>query len=60
MLYGCELWGFGNNNILETVFFKFCKYLQGLKSSTRNCIVYGETGCYPISIHIKVRMIVIG
>ena len=58
MLYGCEIWGFGNNNILETVFLKFCKYLLGLKSSTPNCMVYGEVGCYPISVHIKVRMIV--
>ena len=22
MLYGCEIWGFGNNNILETAFLK--------------------------------------
>ena len=57
MLYGCEIWGFGNNNILETVFLKFCKYLLGLKSSTPNCMVYGEVGCYPVSVHIKVRMI---
>ncbi len=58
MLYGCEIWGFGNNNILETVFLKFCKYLLGLKNSTPNCMVYGEVGCYPVSVHIKVRMIV--
>ena len=25
MLYGCEVWGFGNNAMLDTVFLKFCK-----------------------------------
>ena len=55
MLYGCEIWGFDNN---QSVFLKFCKYPLGLKSSTLNCMVYGETGCYPIFIHIKVRLIV--
>ena len=31
MLYGCEVWGFGKNDMLDTVFLKFCKYLLGLK-----------------------------
>ena len=58
MLYGCEIWGFGNNNMLETVFLKFSKYLLGLKSSTPNCMVYGETGCYPVSLAIQIRIII--
>ena len=56
MLYGCEIWGFGNNNMLETVFLKFCKFLLGLKSTTPNCMVYGETGCYPVSLTIQIRI----
>ena len=56
MFYGCEIWGFGNN-MLETVFLKFCKYLLGLKSSTPNCMVYGETGCYPVSLTTQIRII---
>ena len=36
MFYGCEVWGFGKNDMLDTVFLKFCKYLLGLKSCTPN------------------------
>ena len=28
-----------------------------MKRSTSNCMVYGELGCYPVSINIKCRMI---
>ena len=57
MLYGCEVWGFGKNDMLDTVFLKFCKYLLGLKSCTPNCMVYGELGCYPVSVTIQIRII---
>ena len=57
MLYGCEIWGYGNNYLLDAVLLKFCKYLLGLKPSTPNCMVYGELGCYPVSLSIKTRMV---
>ena len=57
MLYGCEVWGFSNNDMLDTVFLKFCKYLLGLKSCTPNCMIYGELGCYPVSVTIQIRII---
>ena len=57
MLYGCEVWGFGKNDMLNTVFLKFCKYLLGLKYCTPNCMVYGELGCYPVSVTIQIRII---
>jgi hypothetical protein len=34
LLYGCEVWGFGNNEILELVQLKFCKRLLHLKTTT--------------------------
>jgi hypothetical protein len=39
LLYGCEVWGFGKNEVLERVHFKFCKILLNLKSSTPNYMV---------------------
>ena len=27
LLYGCETWGFGKNDIIERVHLKFCKLL---------------------------------
>ena len=56
MLYRCEVWGLAKM-ILDTVFLKFCKYLLGLKSYTTNCMVYGELGCYPVSVTIQIRII---
>jgi hypothetical protein len=50
LLYGCEVWGFGKNEVLERVHLKFCKILLKLKSSTPNYMVYGELGRYPNTI----------
>ena len=36
LLYGCEVWGFGNSEILERVQLKFCKLLLHLKTTTPN------------------------
>jgi hypothetical protein len=40
LLYGCEIWGFGNNDILEKVHLKFCKIILHLKITTPNCMIY--------------------
>ena len=44
LLYGCEVWGYGNNDIIERVQLKFLKHILNMKSSTPNCMVYGESG----------------
>lgn len=54
---GCEVWGYENTDILEKVHLKFLKFVLHIKSSTPNCMVYGETGQYPLIIFVKVRMI---
>ena len=44
LLYGCEVWAFSNNNILEKVHLNLCKILLNLKTSTPSYMVYGELG----------------
>ena len=31
LLYGCEVWGFGNNDVIERVQLKFLKYILNAK-----------------------------
>jgi hypothetical protein len=57
LLYGCEIWGFGNIDIIERVHLKFCKLILNLKKSTPNFMIYGELGIYPMSVYIELRMI---
>jgi hypothetical protein len=42
LLYGREIWGFGNNDVLEKVHLKFCKMILNLQTSTPNYMIYGE------------------
>ena len=57
LLYGCEIWGFSNTDIIEKVHLKFCKLLLNLKKSTPNFMIYGELGIYPMSVYIQLRMV---
>ena len=57
LLYGCEIWGFGNLDVIERVQLKFCKMVLNLKPSTPNYMIYGELGRVPMSVHIKTRII---
>ena len=58
MLYGCEVWGFGNINDLEILQRKFIKMLLDVNRATPNAMVYGETNCTPIMNYVKSRMAV--
>ena len=65
LLYGCEVWGYENVLILDRLYLKYLNYvgLLGLKQSTPSCMVYGETGRFPLSvgyIYNKTRMISFG
>ena len=57
LLYGCEIWGYGNNSVIERVHMKFCKLLLRVKKSTPDFMLYGELGRYPLDLNIKLRMI---
>ena len=57
LLYSSEIWGFENIDIIEKVHLQFLKRILNVKSSTPNFMVYGETGRYPLDIHMKLRML---
>lgn len=57
LLYGSEIWGFGNVDILERVQLKFYKYIFNMKKSTPSYMIYGELGVVPLSINMKNRVI---
>lgn len=58
LLYGCEVWGFSNLDVIERVHLKFCKLILHVKNITPNFIVYRELGRYPISL--KQELLAIG
>ena len=57
LLYGCKIWGFGNNDVLEKIHLKFGKVILNLKTSTPNYMIYGELDRYSVEIDIKIRII---
>ena len=57
LLYACEIWGFGNLDIIERVQLKFLKLILNLKRSTPSFMVYGEVGVRPLYIDIQARII---
>ena len=57
LLYCCEIWGFGNLDIIERVQLKIFKHILNLKRSTPSFMIYGELGVFPISIDIQSRMV---
>ena len=57
LLYGSEVWGFENTCSLEKMHLQFCKKILQVRETTPSYMIYGELGCYPLSIKIKLRII---
>ena len=57
MLYGCEIWGNSNFDVLNKLYLKFLKMTLGVQGKTCNNMVYGELGRFPLEIYIKKRAI---
>ena len=57
LLYGCEIWGFQNTNLIEIVHNQFLRNITRLRKSTPIYMIYAELGRTPLDIQIKSRMI---
>ena len=57
LLYGAEVWGCENSDIVNKVKLRFCKYIPHVHKSTCSNMVYGELGETPLHIDIKCKMV---
>jgi len=57
MLYGAEIWGCGNNEMLENLHMKYCRILLRVSNKTARCMVYGELGRLPLQKIIDQRIL---
>ena len=57
LLYGCEVWGFQNAQIIENVHNEFLRNILNLRKSTLMYILHGALGRKTLQINIKNRMI---
>ena len=57
LMYGCELWGYEDSNIIEKFRLQCLKIILHAKSCTPKYMLYGELGLRPLESEIKKRMI---
>ena len=56
-LYGTEVWGFENTEIIEKLHTEFLRRIKGLRKNTPIYILQAELGRYTLKANIKLRMI---
>ena len=57
LTYGCAVWGTGNYADIETYHNKFLIRTLRVKSSTNACLLYMDTGRFPLSVFINMCIV---
>ena len=57
LLYGSEIWGYEKMANVDVFYKKCLKNTLRLNQQTPDCMVFGETGRYPISYYVNQKMI---
>ena len=57
LLYGAEVWGYANIEVIEKVHLQFCRAILKVSKTTPIAMVYGELGRFPLEIQIKIKII---
>ena len=57
LLYGAEVWGHENNEMIEKLHLKYCRILLNVNRYTARCMIYGELGRNPIQLYVDQRML---
>jgi hypothetical protein len=57
LLYGCEIWGYENTDIIENIHVTFMRRILPLKKSTPLYMLYGELGRKPLKFLIQQKII---
>ena len=57
LLYGSEIFGFENTEILDRVYHDFMRIITQARKSTPLYMLFGELGRYPLLINIKYKII---
>ena len=57
LLYGADLWGYEQINLIENVQAQYCKYLLKLSVNTANVAAWGECGRYPLYVRYHIKRI---
>ena len=60
MLYGCEIWGNSNTDVLDSLYLKYLKMILGVQGKTCNNMVFGELGRFPLETYIKKSYRILG
>ena len=55
--FGCEIWEYRVIKYTKHFHVSFLKHIMNVRKTTCNVMVYGELDKYPVSIHIKTRML---